>query len=97
LFKGTYFPTWEGLFWEKACFALDTVLMSAEGRPTFASDIGKGFKLMGDDGSVRTVEDVVTGVSYLYEVEMSCDSLVVTGNHILCLRSTQEMQFECDG
>ena len=19
LFKGTYFPTWEGLFWEKAC------------------------------------------------------------------------------
>jgi len=19
LFKGTYFPTWEGLFWEKVC------------------------------------------------------------------------------
>jgi hypothetical protein len=22
LFKGTYFPTWEGLFWEKVCDVL---------------------------------------------------------------------------
>ena len=32
LFKGTYFPTWEGLFWEKACFRIDTELMLATGR-----------------------------------------------------------------
>ena len=26
LFKGTYFPTWEGLFWEKVCPALPPLL-----------------------------------------------------------------------
>lgn len=27
LFKGTYFPTWEGLFWEKASGAYTSILV----------------------------------------------------------------------
>lgn len=90
LFKGTYFPTWEGLFWEKACFRLDTRLILANGQEMEASNIGRGDQLMGDDGSPRTVLDVVTGIARLYEVRMKTSStpLVVTGNHILCFKTT---------
>ena len=27
LFKGTYFPTWEGLFWEKAKFLIKNLML----------------------------------------------------------------------
>lgn len=89
LFRGTYFPTWEGLFWEKACFAADTPLLLANGDVVRADCIRVDDKLMGDDGSVRNVLQLTTGVSRtMYSIEMLGDSapLVVTSNHILCFK-----------
>ena len=87
LFKATYFPTWEGLFWEKACFRADTRLLLADGTAVEASEVRVGQKLMGDDGTPRSVLQVVSGLSHLYSIEFSDAKdkpLVVTGNHILC-------------
>ncbi|CAK8993265.1 Pre-mRNA-processing-splicing factor 8 (Splicing factor Prp8) [Durusdinium trenchii] len=90
LFKGTYFPTWEGLFWEKACFALDTKLLMADGSVRAAEDVCVGDRLMGDDGTPRRVERRVDGVSRLFRITARGfdEPLVVTGNHILCLKVT---------
>ncbi|KAI8916915.1 splicing factor Prp8 [Powellomyces hirtus] len=89
LFKGTYFPTWEGLFWEKACFAGDTNLLRADGSEVRAEDVVEGDALLGDDGTPRHVLRSVTGWAYLYRIKMKGDGedLVVTGNHILCLKT----------
>jgi len=88
LFKGTYFPTWEGLFWEKACFAADTPLRAADGRVLRADAVRVGDTLAGDDGTPRTVTAAVTGLAVLTTVHMGggVPPLVVTSNHILCLR-----------
>lgn len=91
LFKGTYFPTWEGLFWEKACFAVDTLLLLSDGRKVQADEVVMGDRLLGDDGTPRIVEELVTGVDRLFELTFAngkATPLVVTGNHILCLRAT---------
>ena len=90
LFKGTYFPTWEGLFWEKACFATGTELLLADGSTITAGEVRRGHQLMGDDGTPRLVQEVVTGLSKLYEITFGYakeEPLVVTGNHILCFRT----------
>lgn len=91
LFKGTYFPTWEGLFWEKACFAVGTKLLLHDGSLISAGDVRVGHKLMGDDGTPRNVQEVVTGDDRLYEIAFGYDNgnpLVVTANHILCFKAT---------
>lgn len=90
LFKGTYFPTWEGLFWEKACFDVNTLLLLADGCSIKAGEVRAGHQLMGDDGTPRNVQHVVTGLDRLYEIafgEIQEEPLVVTGNHILCFKS----------
>ena len=90
LFKGTYFPTWEGLFWEKACFATGTELLLADGSTITAGEVRRGHQLMGDDGTPRLVQEVVTGLSKLYVISFGHskeEPLVVTGNHILCFRT----------
>ncbi|KAG0054163.1 Pre-mRNA-processing-splicing factor 8 [Gryganskiella cystojenkinii] len=90
LFKGTYFPTWEGLFWEKACFSADTCLLRADGSSVTAPDVVRGDKLLGDDGTPRTVLDIVTGDDFLYEIQFSgsVKPLTVTHNHILCFKTS---------
>jgi hypothetical protein len=92
LFKGTGFPTWEGLFWEKACFSADTRLLTHTGQEIRADQVRVGTKLMGDDGTPRNVLDVVTGLSPLYRIHIKggLEPLVVTGNHILCLKATEQ-------
>lgn len=89
LFKGTYFPTWEGLFWEKACFSADTRLLRADGTPVAAPDVRVGDALLGDDGTPRTVNKVVTGQDQLYEIRIhgNVKPLTVTNNHILCFKT----------
>ena len=93
LFKGTYFPTWEGLFWEKACFAGDTKLLRYDGGVVLAEDVRVGDALLGDDGTRRTVLDAVTGISRLYRISMkgNGEDLLVTGNHILCLKASARL------
>ncbi|KAG9067880.1 Pre-mRNA-processing-splicing factor 8 [Linnemannia hyalina] len=90
LFKGTYFPTWEGLFWEKACFSADTRLLRADGTPVAAPDVRVGDALLGDDGTPRTVNKIVTGQDQLYEIRIHGDvqPLTVTNNHILCFKKS---------
>ncbi|RUS28601.1 PRP8 domain IV core-domain-containing protein, partial [Jimgerdemannia flammicorona] len=73
--------------WEKACFAADTPIMMADGSVRMAKDVYEGDALMGDDGSPRCVQSVVTGLDRLYEIApFKGEPLVVTGNHILCLK-----------
>ncbi|GAM23554.1 hypothetical protein SAMD00019534_067290 [Acytostelium subglobosum LB1] len=92
LFKGTYFPTWEGLFWEKACFSASTSLMAFDGQQIMASNVNVGTRFMGDDGTPRTVQHIVTGTDRLYEVHISgVSDLVVTNNHILCLKPSSRL------
>lgn len=93
LFKGTYFPTWEGLFWEKACFSADTRLLRYDGTAVCANSIRKDDQLLGDDGTPRRVLAVVTGEDKLYKIRSLGDvePLVVTGNHILCLRAASRL------
>jgi hypothetical protein len=90
LFKATAFPTWEGLFWEKACFAADTPLLLADGRVKRADAIATGDALMGDDGTPRAVLRCTTGIDRLCRVAIAggLAPLVVTDNHILCLKKT---------
>ncbi|KAF9543687.1 Pre-mRNA-processing-splicing factor 8 [Mortierella hygrophila] len=90
LFKGTYFPTWEGLFWEKACFSADTRLLRADGTPVAAPDVRVGDALLGDDGTPRTVNKIVTGQDHLFEIRIHGDvqPLTVTNNHILCFKKS---------
>src|SRR5689334_22495899 len=40
LFKGTYFPTWEGLFWEKACKCPPPLRRATFCRPVFVDHRG---------------------------------------------------------
>jgi hypothetical protein len=90
------FSGWTGLFWEKACFAGDTQLLLYNGETKMAKDIGDEDLLMGDDGSPRHIIQSVEGFSKLYKIEFCHASpLVVTGNHILCLkpRSTRSIHF----
>ncbi|KAF9434505.1 Pre-mRNA-processing-splicing factor 8 [Entomortierella beljakovae] len=98
LFKGTYFPTWEGLFWEKACFSADTLLLRADGSAVAAPDVRVGDTLMGDDGSPRIVQDIVTGQDQLYEIQIKDNTkpLTVTNNHILCFKTSSRLSMTWD-
>ncbi len=95
LFKGTYFTTWEGLFWERSCFAAETPIMLFDGTVRQANEMRAGMVLMGDDGTPRNVEKVMTGLDQLYEIhfteECSSEPLVVTGNHVLCLTAANDL------
>jgi hypothetical protein len=92
LFKGTYFTTWEGLFWERSCFSADTVVLRYSGATVRVDQVREGDLLMGDDGTPRQVLRMNTGVDRLYDIEFGGDSqtLTVTGNHILCLETTRQ-------
>lgn len=90
LFAGTYFTTWEGLFWEKACFAGDTMVRLADGRVSRIDAVRAGDALLGNDGTPRNVLRMTTGVDQLFELRMANEKtpLVVTNNHILCLTTS---------
>ncbi|KAF9903999.1 Pre-mRNA-processing-splicing factor 8 [Linnemannia zychae] len=98
LFKGTYFPTWEGLFWEKACFSADTHLIRADGTTVAAPDVRVGDTLLGDDGTPRTVHRIVTGQDQLFEIriEDNLKPLTVTNNHILCFKTSSRLSVHWD-
>lgn len=98
LFKGTYFPTWEGLFWEKACFSADTRLLRADGTPVAAPDVRVGDALLGDDGTPRTVNRIVTGQDHMYEIRIrgNVQPLTVTNNHILCFKTSSRLSLDWD-
>ena len=87
LFKATAFPSWEGLFWEKACLANGTMLLRHDGSEIAVEDVVEGDLLLGPDGGARRAFNVVKGTDPLYRIKIGSqkEDLVVTPNHILVL------------
>ncbi|TEY39244.1 hypothetical protein BOTCAL_0464g00050 [Botryotinia calthae] len=87
LFKATAFPSWEGLFWEKACLAWNTKLLRYDGTDVVVQDVKEGDLLLGPDGGPRRAFNIVSGKDRLYRIKVGSrkEDLVVTGNHILVL------------
>ncbi|ODA82641.1 hypothetical protein RJ55_01149 [Drechmeria coniospora] len=87
LFKATGFPSWEGLFWEKACLANGTMLLRYDKTQVAVEDVKEGDLLLGPDGGPRRAFNVVSGTDRLYRIAIGGgkEDLVVTSNHILVL------------
>lgn len=87
LFKATAFPSWEGLFWERACLAKGTRLLRYDGSEIEVQDVKEGDLLLGPDGGPRRAFNIVSGEDRLYRIKIdgSVEDLVVTPNHILVL------------
>ncbi|KAL9533175.1 Pre-mRNA-processing-splicing factor [Sphaerulina musiva] len=87
LFKATAFPSWEGLFWEKACLAFGTEVLRLDHSRVKVEDVKDGDLLLGPDGQPRRVYNTVSGEERLYRISISEDfeDLVCTSNHILVL------------
>ncbi len=87
LFKATAFPSWEGLFWEKACLAVGTQLLRHDGSKVAVEDVEEGDLLLGPDGGPRRASNIVKGTDRLYRIKIGGqnEDLVVTPNHILVL------------
>jgi pre-mRNA-processing factor 8 len=87
LFKATAFPSWEGLFWERACLAKGTRLLRYDGSEIEVQDVKEGDLLLGPDGGPRRAFNIVNGEDRLYRIKIggSKEDLVVTPNHILVL------------
>ncbi|RMJ24700.1 factor 8 [Aspergillus sp. HF37] len=85
LFKATAFPSWEGLFWERACLANGTRLLRHDGTTVEVQDVKEGDLLLGPDGGSRRAFNIVNGTDRLYRIEIGGgkEDLVVTPNHIL--------------
>lgn len=85
LFKATGFPSWEGLFWEKACLANGTMVLRHDHTQVAVEDVKEGDLLLGPDGGARRAFNIVNGTDRLYRIEMESEieDLVVTSNHIL--------------
>lgn len=87
LFKATAFPSWEGLFWERACLAKGTQLLRHDGSKVNVEDVQEGDLLLGPDGGPRRAFNIVSGCDRLYRIRLGAgeEDLVVTPNHILVL------------
>ncbi|OQO15029.1 Pre-mRNA-processing-splicing factor 8 [Cryoendolithus antarcticus] len=102
LFKATAFPSWEGLFWEKACLAYGTRLLRYDGSEVLVEDVKNGDRLMGPNGTSRRAFNIVKGDEPLYRMKLgsSLEDLVVTSNHILSLHREEPRRSsaaaECD-
>lgn len=72
------------------CHAPDTPIMLHDGTSKMAKDIQVGDKLMGDDGSPRTVHTCGRGKGPMYRVDQSRgDSYGCNDAHILCLQNSK--------
>ncbi|PVU91485.1 hypothetical protein BB561_004382 [Smittium simulii] len=92
LFKGTAFPTWEGLFWEQACFAKGTELILSDNSLIYVEDVKVGLSLYGENGTPLLVTECCNGIAPHVSIMFnSTKPLVVTYNHILCLIYEEEL------
>jgi pre-mRNA-processing factor 8 len=99
LFKATAFPSWEGLFWEKACLANGTQLLRFDGSQVAVEDVQEGDLLLGPDGGPRRAFNIVKGEERLYRIKIgaSKEDLVVTANHILVLHKNKSYGNQHEG
>ncbi|KAJ2783590.1 pre-mRNA-splicing factor 8 [Coemansia interrupta] len=91
LFRGTFYPTWEGLFWQQQCFAAGTMVLMADGSARPVERVAEGDWLMGDDSGPRRVVRLMRGpcADAMYALRVPAwggAETVVTGNHVLVLR-----------
>ncbi|KAJ5070282.1 intein-containing pre-mRNA-processing-splicing factor 8 precursor [Anaeramoeba ignava] len=94
LFKGTYFPTWEGLFWERCCLKKDTLILSSNGSKKAVQDVVCGDYLMGDDFLPRKVLRLIHGFSQLYSINpQNAKPYTVTPEHVLCIAVSSQSPF----
>ncbi|KAL4873299.1 hypothetical protein BDV12DRAFT_160788 [Aspergillus spectabilis] len=93
LFKATAFPSWEGLFWERACLAKGTQLLRYDGTKINVENVKEGDILLGPDGGPRRAFNIVSGRDRLYRIKIggNKEDLVVTPNHILVLHREKTM------
>jgi hypothetical protein len=74
------------------CFAKDTPILLWNGSTKMSQDISIGDKLVGDDGTKRTVLDTTTGIDTMYEVKQSLGmTYVVNSKHTLVLKYNTTM------
>ncbi|KAJ2724945.1 Pre-mRNA-processing-splicing factor 8 [Coemansia sp. Benny D115] len=96
LFRGTYYPTWEGLFWQQQCFAAGTMIMMADGSLARVEDVTEGDLVMGDDSLPRQVTELIRGpAGNMYALEIPSwgnASVVVTSNHVLVLVNSSDAE-----
>ena len=99
LFKATGFPSWEGLFWERACLAKGTKLLRYDHTHVAVEDVKEGDLLLGPDGGSRRAFNVVNGKDRLYRISIGSrkEDLVVTPNHILVLHKAKSSTNTYDG
>ena len=68
------------------CLAPDTKVIHWMSRETRADEVKVGDKLVGDDGTMRTVLATMTGTSQMYEIQQAnSESYTVNDEHILTL------------
>lgn len=98
LFKATAFPSWEGLFWERACLAKGTRLLRYDGSEVEVQDVKEGDLLLGPDGGPRRAFNIVNGSDRLYRIKIGGDNedLVVTTNHILVFHRERGARLDSD-
>ncbi|KAJ1859415.1 pre-mRNA-splicing factor 8 [Coemansia sp. RSA 638] len=99
LFRGTYYPTWEGLFWQQQCFAHGTCVMMHTGETRAVQDVREGDVLMGDDSGPRVVKSLVYGphgdMFALIVPQWNNAQAVVTSNHVLVMHDMGGKLVEC--
>ena len=75
------------------CFALDTPILMWNGSMKKSQDIAVGDVLVGDDGSPRTVQHLVSGTSAMFEVrQRNGIDYTVNGKHTLVLKFSSDRQ-----
>ncbi|KAK2793243.1 pre-mRNA-splicing factor 8 [Onygenales sp. PD_12] len=99
LFQATGFPSWEGLFWERACLAFGTKLMAYDNTTVAVEDVKEGDLLLGPDGGPRRAFNIVSGKDRLYRIKLRAgkEDLVVTANHILVLHRIRQHSYRGKG
>jgi len=73
------------------CFGRGTPIMKFDGSLVAVENVKVGDNLMGDDATVRCVQEVHSGIGQLYKIYVeNGEPVIVNGQHILCLKFRQE-------
>jgi Hom_end-associated Hint len=75
------------IFKIEGCFAPKTPILLYSGEKIKASDVKVGMKLMGDDGTPRIVEELVSGEDEMFLIKQTkAESYIVNSQHKLVLK-----------
>lgn len=86
-------PFFKGRAATGKCMSRDCLVMMGDGATKKVQDVGVGEVLMGDDGTPRRVLALARGVDEMYTLRPNrkgYEPLTVTGEHVLCLKYTNQ-------